>query len=287
MKISKIVLCAAILFAFALAPQLPAAHAELGTISWQNTAFKGSDPFYSSTVSAYQTGSTATLYIPVTYQNPYGGLYINVTGATLKMDWNGNYTASGLPIKIDQNGWAPVTITFTVPATNVASNLWTHSGVLTVNYTTPASSGTKQFFGSVPTFAAYSSDQASAMSIMQQLGAISGGFGSPCGGLGSSGFKTAAGTADCQQAVQQYVYGRSLYVAGNFTQSNNAFKNAQTDWNNAISADSGSAVDLGTTLGSYGLLLLGIGGVIAAIAVLIYALRRPKELRALAASTTH
>jgi len=287
MKISKIALCAAILLTLAIAPLVPRANATIGNQRWQNTTYQGTDSFYSTTVSAYQPGETASLYIPVT--NNLGVSNINVTNAKVEMDWNGNYTASGLPIQIFRNGWAAVTLTFTVPSTSTASNFWDHSGELIVNYTIPGSSTQQQWFDSVPTFAVYSSDQASAQNLIQQLSAISTSFGSPCGGLGSSGFKTATGNADCQQAVQQFNLGSSLYKAGNFTAANNALKNAQTDWNNAVNADTGTGAneDLGSTLGSYGLLLLGIGGLIGGLAVLVYAMRRPKELRALAASTTH
>jgi len=287
MKNSRILLCALTILSIALVPMLPRVHADLNNVKWVNTAFSGTDPYYGVTVSAYQTGSTATLYIPVSQANGFGGSYINVTAAKLMMDWNGNYTATGLPIKITLNNWAPVTISFTVPATSIASNLWTHIGILNVNYTTPAGPGTHQFVENpVPTFAVYSSDQASAMSIAQQLGFLSSGF--TCGLVGSS-FKTAAGNAACQQAVQQFVLGRSLYTQGNFTASNTAMKNAQNSWNNAINADSGAGagLDLSATLGAYGVLLLGIGGVLGGVAILIYALKRPKELRALAASTTH
>jgi len=287
MKISKVALCAAILLTVAIAPLVPRANATIGTLRWQNTTFSGTDSFYGTTVSAYQPGETASLYIPVT--NNLGVSNINVTYAKVQMDWNGNYTASGLPIQIFRNGWAAVTLTFTVPSTSTASNYWDHNGELTVNYTIPGVSTQQQWFDSVPAFAVYSSDQANAQNLIQQLSAISTSFGSPCGGLGSSGFKTATGNADCQQAVQQYTLGSALYKAGNFTSANNALMNAQTDWNNAINADTGTGAqqDIGATLGSYGLLLLGIGGLIGGLAVLVYALKRPKELRALAASTTH
>jgi hypothetical protein len=290
MKNSRILLSALIVSALVLSPILPRAHADLVNVKWVNTSFSGFDPYYSMTVSAYQTGSAATLYAPVTQSNGFGGSYINVTAAKLMMDWNGNYTATGLPIKITLNNWALVTITFTVPATNIASNLWIHTGILTVNYTTPAAPGTHQFVENpVPTFAVYSSDQASAMSIMQQLTALTPSFGTACGGLGSSGFKTAAGSSACQQAVQQLALGRSLYAQGNFTASNTAMKNALNSWNSAISADSGAGanLDLSATLGAYGVLLLGIGGVIGGVALFIYAWKRPKELRALAAGATH
>jgi hypothetical protein len=287
MKNLRILLCTLIVSALVLSPMLPRAHAELVNVKWVNTAFSGTDPYYAAVVSAYQTGTPATLYVPVTQVNGFGGSYINVTAAKLMMDWNGNYTATGLPIKITLNNWAPVTITFPVPGTNVASNLWTHTGILTVNYTTPASPGTHQFVENpVPTFAVYSSDQASAMSIAQQLSFLTSGL--TCG-LVSSSFKTAAGNALCQQAVQQFVLGTSFYRQGNFTASNTAMKNALNNWNNAVSADSGAGagLDLSATLGAYGVLLLGIGGVIGGVSILLYTLRRPKELRALAASTTH
>jgi hypothetical protein len=287
MKKSRILLCALIILATAIAPLLPRAHADIANVKWVNTAFTGTDPYYGAgtTVSAYQTGSTATLYVQVTTAAS-GGPYINVTGAKLFMDWNGNYTAGGLPIKITQNNWGLVTVSFTVPSTNVASNLWTHTGFVNVNYTTPSGPGTRQFTDVVPTFAVYTTDQASAMSISQQLSFL--GTGTTCG-LASSSFKTAAGTANCQQAVQQFTLGRALYTQGNFTASNTAMKNALTSWNNAISADNGAGagLDLSATLGAYGVLLLGIGGVIGGIALFIYAWKRPKELRALAASSTH
>ena len=286
MKNCRTILCALIILTFAIAP-LPRAHADIASIKWVNTVFSGPDPYYGPapgpTVSAYQAGSTATLYIQVT---PAGASYINVTGAKLMMDWNGNYTVAGLLIRIAPNNWAVVTITFTVPGTNVASNQWLHTGALSVNYTSPGAPGTHQFLDTVTGFAVYSADQASAMSIIQQLSFL--GSGTTCG-LVSSSFKTAAGTANCQLAVQQYALGKSLYSTGNFTASNTAMKNALNSWNSAVSADSGAGagLDLSATLGAYGVLLLGIGGVIGGIALFIYAWKRPKELRALAASSTH
>ena len=79
---SEISLCALIILTIALAPMIPRAHADIANVRWVNTAFSGTDPYYAATVSDYQTGSTATLYIQVT-SNPPGGPYINVTGASV------------------------------------------------------------------------------------------------------------------------------------------------------------------------------------------------------------
>src|SRR5690349_15655117 len=99
MKNSRTILCALIILTAAISPLLPRAHADIANFKWVNTAFSGNDPFYGSPplgvpVSAYQTGSTATLLMQVTTAGS-GGSYINVTAAKLMMDWNGNYTATG------------------------------------------------------------------------------------------------------------------------------------------------------------------------------------------------
>src|SRR5437899_12942738 len=93
------------------------------------------------------------------------------------MDWNGNYTNTGSvsstnASRIYQNSQGTLVLTFQVPATNTASNYRTHSVTsFTVNYTTPPSAATTQFIRfAFSTFAVYSTDHASGMSIAQQLG---------------------------------------------------------------------------------------------------------------------
>ena len=259
------------------------ARADLSNLMWLNQTFVGTDPFFSQNVNAYTSGSTATLNIPVSYANPYGGAYINVTGANLRMDWNGNYTNTGAisetnPLRINQNSQATIQLILTIPDTGTASNYRTHTVIsFTVNYTTPASPGTKQFVGFVPALAVYNADQASAMSIYQQLGLSSSGFaGIPtmCGAFGTQAFKTEQGNALCQQALQQANLGIAMYKAGNFGQANTDLKNAQNDWNQALSAESSDS--LATTSSSWGTLMLGIGGLLAGVAATIYAIRRPR-----------
>jgi hypothetical protein len=299
MKISKIALLTAIFAIIALAPLTQRAHAEIGSTKWLNTAYSGTDPFYQTDVSAYQTGTTATLNVPVSYSNPYGGAYINVTGAMLRMSWNGNYTAAGLspatPMRINLNSQQMVTITFQVPQTTTVSNLQTYTiSSLTVNYTTPASAGTKQFssFFIFSPFAIYSPDQASAISIMQQMGFLPiGGFGvsTLCGAFGSQAFKTAQGHVLCQQALQQANLGIQQYDAGNFATANSDMKTAQSDYNQAIQADSsqGGMLDVSATLSGWGTLLLGIGGAVVGVAAIMYAIKRTRELRPSTGTAAH
>ncbi|HZD11933.1 MAG TPA: hypothetical protein VE177_00235, partial [Candidatus Binatus sp.] len=276
---------------------VPRAHADLGTLMWLNQSYVGNDPFFNGNVNAYTAGSTATLNIPVTYSNPYGGAYINVTAATLKMDWNGNYTNTGSvspanPMRINQNSQGTIQLTFTVPDTGTASNLRTHNSIsFTVNYTTPASAGTKQFNGFfVPALAVYTPEQASGMAIYQQLGLSNIGFsGIPtlCGAFGSQAFKTEQGNALCQQALQHANIAIAQYKAANFVGANTSFKAAQTDWNQALQAESSDAgtQSIATMTSGWGTLLLGIGGLLVGVAATIYAFKRPSGMRSSTTST--
>lgn len=253
----------------------PLVHAQ-PTLSffWTGTTFAGTDPYYSTSVHAYKTGDTATLIVAVS--NPFGE-YINVTGARVAMDWNGNYTTGAVLVHINSGQQGTVTLTFTVPSPTIASNLVTHDYTITVNYTRPGVP-TTQFFNTDGTgFAVYSSDMATDISLMQQ-------FGLPglltttsiCGSLGSATFKTSEATSLCLQAAQQADLGESLYASGNFTGARTVLQNAVNLWNQALSTENtkGSSLELGATLGGYGGLLLGIGAIIGGLSALIYALRR-------------
>jgi hypothetical protein len=140
----------------------------------------------------------------------------------------------------------------------------------------------KQFFGFfVPTIAVYTADQASAMSIAQQLGLLSTGFvGVPtlCGAFGTQSFKTEQGNALCQQALQQGNLGIAQYKSGNFAAANTSLKASQTYWNQALQAESADAgtQSIATMTSSWGTLLLGVGGVLAGVGATLYAFKRSR-----------
>lgn len=123
-------LAAAVLPA-ALAPA--SAEAEINSIVWLNTAYKGSDPLLGY-VQAYEAGSTATLLVSV--QNTTGDT-ITIKGAKVKFDWTGGEyaaTTGNYPATLANNESGTATISFTVPATSLASNQFTHSYTVSVDY---------------------------------------------------------------------------------------------------------------------------------------------------------
>ena len=288
MKLSRLHLLTAALLLALLAPL---AHAQPFPVNplWTGTYFKGLDPYYGTTVSAYKQGTIATLVLAIT--NLFGQ-YINVTGANVIMDWAGNYPTSGIsstnPVRINSDTQATVTITFTVPTT--VTNLVVHGFTGTVNYTRPGVVGQQQADFGGTGFAAYSSDQATDISLMQQLGLTSTFSLTAIGlcGFGGSSFKTTEGSSLCLQASQQAALGQALYSSGNFTGSKTYMQNAVSLWNQAITAENtkGASIEQGTTLGGYGGLLLGIGAIIGGVAAIIYAFRR-RELQRATTPATH
>lgn len=274
-----------------LALLAPLAHAQPFPVNplWTGTYFKGTDPYYGTTVSGYKQGTTATLVLAIT--NTFGQ-YINVTGANLIMDWGTNYPTTGIsstsPVRINANTQGTVTISFTVPTS--VTNIVIHSFTGDVNYTRTGIPGTQQLPFDGTNFAAYSSDQATDISLMQQLGLTStftlSGI-SLCG-LGGSSFKTAEGSSLCLQASQQAALGQALYSSGNFTGSKPYLQNAVSLWNQALTAENtkGASIEQGTTLGGYGGLLLGIGAIIGSVAAIIYAFKR-RELQHVTTPASH
>ncbi len=278
MKTSKTIALMALPALVLLAFITPYGHAQSIQSTWTGMAYSGTDPFYNTNVKAFKQGTMATLNLIVTN---FDGQYMNVTGAEVQFDWNGNYTAAGVtktsPIRINSNNQGTVLIQFTVPT---VTNLVTHSYTISLNYTLQFSPGTnRQSFSFGSNFAAYSADQATAISEMQQLGLPNTfGFGtSLCGSFGTSNFKTARGNALCQQAQQQATQGMQQYSTGDFTNSKNTLQNAVNNWNQAISVDSGQgSTDLVATTGTF---LLGVGAAIGSIAAIFFvAKRRPTAI---------
>lgn len=262
-----------------LALVLPVAHAQTVTNLWTGTAFTGTDPYYGSAVRAYRTGTTATLVVSIV--NNFFSRYMNVTSVKLVPDWGTNYTATGIanttPLRVNPDLLVTATITFTVPATSVATNLARHSYTVHVSYVTPppGPSGTQTTITGEVDFAVYSVDQASAMSLMNQFGLPSAsGFG--VGSCFSTFFKSSEATSLCLQSASQVSQGSALYATGNFTGAKNVLQNAVSLWNQAISTESskGASLQQAAVYGGYGSLLLGIGALIGAVAAVLYALRR-------------
>jgi hypothetical protein len=273
MKMSKTIALLALPSLILLTFITPYGHAISVNYSWTGMVYSGTDPFYGGTVKAFTQGSTATLNMVISNND---GQYENITGAVAQFDWNGNYTAAGIsttyPIRINQNGQGVVQIQFTVPA---ATNFVTHSYTIILNYTLQYSPGTvRQRYNFGSGFAVYSSDQAGAISDMQQLGLLTSfGFGTTlCGSLGGSNFKTAQASAQCQKAQQLAALGQQQYATGDFSNAKKTLDSSLNSYNGAITTDSGQgSTDLVATTGTF---LLGVGAAIGGIAAILFARRR-------------
>jgi hypothetical protein len=114
----------------ALAPA--SAEAAINSVVWLDTTYKGNDPLLGY-VQAYEAGSTVTLKIFI--QNTTEDT-MTIKGAKVKFDWTGGEyaaAAGGYPATLANNESGIATITFTVPATSVASNLVRHGYVVSVD----------------------------------------------------------------------------------------------------------------------------------------------------------
>ena len=115
----------------ALAPA-PAV-AAISSVTWLNTACKGTDALLGGTVQAYEAGSAATLQVSVLNTT---GETIEIKGAKVKFDWaGGEYAATdNYPATLANNEGGIVGISFTVPDVAVASNRVRHSYTVYVDY---------------------------------------------------------------------------------------------------------------------------------------------------------
>ncbi|OLE86273.1 MAG: hypothetical protein AUF79_15630 [Crenarchaeota archaeon 13_1_20CM_2_51_8] len=275
MKISKIGLVTISILALAILPSLaPTVRAQSANATWINTTFTGQDPLFGfTTVNAYGTGVTATLQLATS--NGFGT--ITVTSYNLAMDWGTNYTATSLTTAVKHGTIVLWTITFTAPSTSTASNMVMHSGSLVVNYTDAFGNKNQRFFVGVPEVVIYSSDQATAISLMQQTSFLASGGISICS---FDTLKSSQAVSLCAQATQQNILGRNAYSMGNFTAAKTYFQNSVNDWNSALSTETstGGGLQLSNTIGGYGSLLLGIGALVGGVAGILYAMRRPKGM---------
>jgi hypothetical protein len=112
-------------------------------------------------------------------------------------------------------------------------------------------------------FAVYSTDQNAAMAVKQQLAAI-----------GSPGVATAGSREQMAKAAMEEQLGDQQYAAGNLDQAKTHYDQAFTYMDKALKGDK----DPNTfkAIEPAGTLLLGIGMVLLAFSVLVYAMRKPK-----------
>jgi len=150
--------------------------------NWRGYIFSGVDPFYRENVVAYEESSAAIL--DVTVKNDYAlAKPINVSAVKVSFDWNVNYTSaqasSNSPIVMPHDEVRVFTISFTLPNTTVASNLYLHGYTIYVEHVNSTTGGKRivgtwigHSYDEDYYFAVYSSDQAAARRASQMISAM-------------------------------------------------------------------------------------------------------------------
>lgn len=235
----------------------PAAADLVGTGTWLEPAFRGTDAFYATDVTAYRELTVAKLAVTVDKDGAPPTPQVNITAISVVFDWGGNYTivpTTGYTLN-NTVTQAAFTVPFTVPSTSVASNLFLHTYTIYVKYNTTMGAGT---FPTVTrdAFAVYSTSQANAQALNQQVDAypttFSPAFVSPEAGIFWEKAKNAADMADKYYQAGAFVDAESTYQAAvNLFEEAFAaeaaysqdYRASQTSYNNALANAANKGAD--------------------------------------------
>jgi hypothetical protein len=283
-SIVYVILCSLILFSVV---SLPNAKASINNYNWIGTMVRNSiDNFYGAPITAYEENTTANLVVDV--YNDFFGVQINVSAVTVGFDWGVNYTSSQCsitnPYAIQPSESNVFTITFTVPSVLIASNFVTHSYTIYVEHVN-STTGNKGMVGSWKksgdSFAVFSSDQADAFNLKQQVEAY------PTTSINGIPILTAKARELIVQSNVAKTLAASYYVQGDFANAKKYYGNSLNGIQEAYSNDTDqlssienslsnllkSAGDLMTYQG-YSWLLFGLGFLLMGIGVVVYLTRK-------------
>ena len=167
-----------LLSAFVSLSILNQVQAESFTATWAGYAFRGTDSFYKETVVAYESDSTAVLYVSVT--NDYGA-QINVSAAGISLNWgdtfNSTQTNKTNPVALKDGESRIFTITFTVLGTENMSNLFQWDYEIYLEHVDATGDmveiliETRRDLG-LPYFVVYSAEQAKSKQISETIDGI-------------------------------------------------------------------------------------------------------------------
>jgi len=290
----------AILFGFLLATlismsTLGSVQASISGHNWIKPTYRGTDNFYGTSVVAYETGSEATLVVSV-LNNLGGGALANVSAVKVGFDWGINYTSTECsedsPVQIQNLKSRVFTVTFTVPATTVASNMMTHTYTIYVEHVN-STTGPKGIVGtwtwtltSAPWFVVYSANQADAQLLLKEWTTWNNAYTTPLFGL----MPTEARKLWIQSSAEKSM-GDTAYTNGDFTEAKTHYSNALNFTKEALTSEvdksssfEDSLLSLIDSAGSYlsmqgmGFIVIGIGfGIgflLMGIGVVIYLVRK-------------
>ncbi len=211
------------------------AHASIAKWRWLEPTFAGLDSFYSSVVTAYAEGTTAEVSILVDRIGAPNITQVNITSVSVVFDWGGNYTLTVNPVYILDAivPQAAFTVSFAVPSTTDASNMFLHTFSIYVQYIT--SSGPGIFPASTgDSFAIYSTTQADAQALTQTTSGYS---------LPSGGFSSVEARILWEQGIAEVTKGDTSYMLGNFAGARTGYQSAINDYAQAYVAETAYSQD--------------------------------------------
>jgi len=155
------------------------AQANIDQFTWLPPYVKvGYDSFYGTNIVGYKTGETASLVVHV---NNNLGATMNVSSVIISFDWDQNVTlnSTASPVQIKNGQTRVFTVTFDVPSTNTASNMWAHTYKIHVEHVngtgyplTPWTENWNSWVGPGYKFVVFSGTQADALELSQIISRI-------------------------------------------------------------------------------------------------------------------
>jgi hypothetical protein len=126
-------------------------------------------------MTAFEEGTTATLTVTI-YNNYWWASTLNVSAVKVYMDWNVNYSSTEVdeddPFLMPYNTYHTFTITFTVPAVTVASNLIWHGYTIYVEELDADDDVLSHDTWAGTGFIIYSADQKDAMLLYDEINVL-------------------------------------------------------------------------------------------------------------------
>lgn len=264
-------------------------NASISTKNWIGQTYEGSDSFLETSVTAYRTGSTAKILVQVYNDfyvgSPYFGIRpVNVSAVKVWLDWNIYYTSTECsqdnPLVVQPYQYRTFTITFTVPATTNASNLFAHNYRIDVEHVHTTWAGPKNIVGtwtySGTGFAVYSAEQADSMQIYQKYS-----------GIPKPTFTSPEAQILWTRALVESSIGARSYGIGNFTDAKIHYQTMDSSIQQAFQTEAtkgGAYTDSqtysnnitanATMMQSYGYILLGLGLTLFGVGTVIFVMRK-------------
>lgn len=241
MKKISILLCSFLFATLISMLTISPAQANIDQFTWLRPYVKtGYDSFYGTNIVGYKTGETAKLVVPVN-NNLWPSAIMNVSSVIISFDWGQNKTLNltASPTQIPSGQTHVFTVSFTVPSTTTASNMWAHTYKIHVEHVNatgyPLPTWTvnwDSFGGTDYKFVVFSVDQAEALELSQMITRIA--SNDPFKNLD---FNSTVAKLAVYKAQNETSNGDALYQRGDFTGAKAHYNAALILYNAAYSAE--------------------------------------------------